>query len=515
LTYIGVKLRRDDYRAIIIVILSYSFATLTGFFRQAVVARYLGVGRAADIYLVAFALPEFVFIALPIVLYPAFIPLFTESRHRFNEAAAWKLVQQTAIGLSFLMILLTLLAGWGAPIFIRWLSPGFSPSDQSIAIRALRLMLPSLCLMSLATLSSAVLIIYRKFAPPALMTAVFNITFAIVLIALPVDSLIERASWAVTIGAAAAFLFQIPILCFYHLRPNTSYPRSDLLFRSNDSSIGVNQVVRLAGPLVAGYAVHHFILLVDRAMATRLEPGSVAALSYANHLALVIGQLSGMAVSMVLFPLLADQISQKDLDGVRTSLADALRLIWLIALPTSIGLIVLREPIISILFERGAFDQLATAAVSAPLVWYSLAVLVDASGQPFWRVIYAQKSSWTVLGVNGIQTIIRFLGNIILINLIGYVGLALSAALGLTLQTLILGWLIYHRIGTFWTAAWWQEIRRIMVATISAAFVTSVLVYSWTSPPILQILIVGIIGGFVYLVVLQLTKIQKEYKTWR
>jgi putative peptidoglycan lipid II flippase len=508
-----VKLRRDDYRAIIIVILSYSVATLTGFLRQAVVARYLGVGRAADIYLIAFSLPEFVFIALPIVLYPAFIPLFTESRHRFDEAAAWKLVKQTALGLLFLLLFLTLLVGLGAPIFLRWLSPGFSSSDQVIAIRALRLMLPSLCLMSLATLSSAVLIVSRQFAPPALVAAVFNITFVIVLIALPVDSLIDRASWAVTIGAAAAFLFQIPILWSYHLRSNTSNPRSDLSFKPKDSSIGVNQVVRLAGPLAAGYAVHHFILLVDRAMATSLEPGSVAALSYANHLALVIGQLSGMAVSMVLFPLLADQISQKDFDGVRTSLADALRLIWLIALPASIGLIILREPIISILLERGAFDELAKATVSAPLVWYSLAVLVDALGQPFWRLIYAQKSSWTVLGVNGIQTIIRFLGNIILINLMGYLGLALSAALGLTLQTLILGWLIYHRIGTFWTDAWWREIRRIMVATISATFVTSVLVFSWTFTPILQILIIGIIGGFTFLAVLQLAKILMEHTT--
>ena len=110
-------------------------------------------------------------------------------------------------------------------------------------------------------------------------------------------------------------------------------------------------------------------------MATTAGPGSVAALSFAYHLALIIGQLSGMAVSTVLFPHLAEQINQKDIDGARSSLADALNLIWAIALPACVGLIILRTPIISVLLERGAFDMVATSLVSTPLVWYCLAVL--------------------------------------------------------------------------------------------------------------------------------------------
>src|SRR5512140_1150553 len=108
---------RDDRRAIIVVIVGFAVSTLTGFLRQIVVAQQLGVGSDADIYLVAFAIPEFVFIALPIVLYPAFIPLYTDWRLRFGSTTARKLSWQTAIGLLLFLFALSLIIALGAPIF--------------------------------------------------------------------------------------------------------------------------------------------------------------------------------------------------------------------------------------------------------------------------------------------------------------------------------------------------------------------------------------------------------------
>jgi hypothetical protein len=82
--------QRDDYRATLIVMFGLAAANLTGFLRQAAIAHQLGAGRAADIYLVAFAVPEFIFVALPIVLSPAFIPLFADCRLQAGEASAWR-----------------------------------------------------------------------------------------------------------------------------------------------------------------------------------------------------------------------------------------------------------------------------------------------------------------------------------------------------------------------------------------------------------------------------------------
>ena len=435
-------MQRDDYRATLIVMFGLAAASLTGFVRQAVVAYQLGAGRAADVYLVAFAVPEFAFIALPIVLSPAFIPLFADCRLRAGETRAWRFGLRVAGALLAVLLLFTAVAGLGAPLYLGWLAPGFSPRERAQAVQATRLMLPAISLMGLSTLAGAVLQVYRRFARPVLATAAYNLTFIITLLVAPLVWPVGRAAWGVTLGAAAALVLQLPLL-WRHRPPPTGRERESI----PPPTGGVRQVARLAGPLAAGYAVHHVILFVDRAMATSLGTGSVAALNYAYHLALVVGQLSGLAVSTVLFPRLAEQVASDDTAGARASLSGALRFVWAVGLPATCGLILLRAPIVRLLFEHGAFDQAATAAVSTPLIWYGLAVLADALCQPLWRVVYAQRSAWTVLAVNGLQTGIRLLGNLALTPTFGYNGLALSAALGLSVQAVVLWWLVRRRLG--------------------------------------------------------------------
>ncbi|MBI1876737.1 MAG: polysaccharide biosynthesis C-terminal domain-containing protein, partial [Chloroflexi bacterium] len=250
-------------------------------------------------------------------------------------------------------------------------------------------------------------------------------------------------------------------------------------------------------------AVHHLSLFVDRAFATGLGVGSAAALSYAYHLALVVGQLSGLAVSTALFPHLAEQISRNDGVGARRSLADALRLVWLIALPASAALIVLRTPLIRLLLEHGAFDQAATSAVSTPLVWYTLAVLADALCQPLWRVVYVQRSGWTVLAVNGLQTALRLLFNFVLVPFFGYNGLAMSAVIGLTIQVLVLGWWVHRRLGRYLTNGWPHDIARIILATVASAAASMALTMSLGDvSPLIVLALAGLVSSLTYLVAL-------------
>jgi putative peptidoglycan lipid II flippase len=155
---------------------------------------------------------------------------------------------------------------------------------------------------------------------------------------------------------------------------------------------------------------------------------------------------------------------------------------------------------VQLLFERGAFDTAATRAVSDVLVWYALAVLADALCQPLWRVLYARRSVWTVLAVNGLQTGIRILCNVALIQNFGYNGLALSAALGLSIQALLLGHWVRRQLGTYLTAHWWQSAIKVVLATALAAAVTSLVASHLSALPALALLCVGgTVGGFIYL----------------
>jgi putative peptidoglycan lipid II flippase len=477
--------------------LGFAAASLSGFLREAALAYELGAGRATDIFLIAFTVPEFIFVALPIILGPAFIPLFSEVRLRVSEVGAWRFGLQVAGALVAFLLAVTALVAWSAPAFLRLLAPGFGPLERAEAGRALSLMLPAISLMGVAVLAGAALQVYRRFGRPALATATRNLAFIAALLWLPLLWPVGRAASGVTLGAAAALLLQVSLLLRYRPR--------DLSVRSNHGTgqtpLGVKDVAHLAGPLAAGYAVHHAILLVDRAMATTLGPGTVATLNYAYRLALVVGQLSGLAVSTAVFPRMAEQATTGDRAGLRASLAGALHFVWLIGLPASFALIVFRVPLVEVLFERGAFDQQATTAVSAAVVWYALAVLADALCQPLWRVVYAWRSARTVLAVNGLQTGARLLGNLALIGSLGYNGLALSAFFGLALQAVVLGWMVRRRLGTFLSRRWWRGALAVILATACAVGVA----YFWANQlqpesAMLTLLIGGALAGSVYLV---------------
>jgi len=498
-------MRSKDYRATLILMAGLVAATGTGFLREAALAHQLGAGRATDIYLIAFTIPELVFISLPIVLTPAFIPLFADLRLHVGEAGAWRFGFQVARSVLVLLLALTVLLAVSAPLYLRWIAPGFGELEMEQTLHAVNLMLPAITLMGGATLAGAILQVYRRFARPALATATFNLTFVVALFALPMAWPVGRAAWGVTLGTASSLLIQGSLLWRYR-------PRSLVKGRNDETekrTLGVEHMVRLAAPLAVGYAVHHAILLVDRAMATTLAAGSVATLNYAYRLALVVGQLSGLAVSTVLFPQMAEQAARKDLAGLRSNLAGALRFVWMVGVPASGALVVLRTPLVQALFERGAFDQAATAAVSDVLVWYALAVLADALCQPLWRVLYAQRRAWPVLGVNGLQTAIRILCNVALIRSLGYSGLALSAAVGLVVQLLMLGQIVRSDVGAYLNKKWWQDAAKTLLATAAALVVAGLLASRLSAAPAFVALVAsGGLGTLSYLVVMRLMEMR-------
>jgi putative peptidoglycan lipid II flippase len=481
--------------------LGLALATGTGFLREAALAFELGAGKAMDTFLIAFTVPEFFFIALPVVLVPAVIPLFAAIRLQAGDRAVWQSAAQIAGALLVLLLALSALAALGAPLYLRWLAPGFGPVALIQTQRALYMMLPAISLMGLAVLAGAFLQIHRRFGRPALSTAAYNLTFVAVLLGLPLIWLVDRAALGVTLAAAAALLIQIPLLLRY--RPSRTAPDQEREMQRPDK--GPRHLARVATPLAAAYVTHHLILFADRAMATTLQTGSVATLNYAYRLALVIGQLSGLAVSTALFPRMSEQEAGGNQPGLRDSLAGALRFVWLVGLPAAGGLIVLRLPLVEVLFERGAFDEAATTAVSAVLPWYALAVLADAFCQPLWRVLYAGRQGRAVLAVNSLQTAIRLAANVALINPLGYNGLAISAALGLSVQLVVLVWLVHRRLGAYLTKDWWRSAFHGAVATIPALIVAGFLVHQLSAAPaLLALLIASTLGALIYLLLLRL-----------
>lgn len=438
----------------------------TGFLRQSALAATLGAGRSTDIFLVAYALPEFVYVALPIVLSPVVIPLFAQASRQQGEAAAWGAAMRLGMWLAGGMLALAAAIGWASPVLLAWLSPGFQSAERAQALRVFYPMLPGLLLMGVSTLMGALLQVYRRFARPALTTAVFNLVFIAGLLWLPFEQPLMRAGPAVTLGALAAVLFQLPLLLSV---------RRQVAGGVSAERVDLGPAFRLLGWMAAGYGAHHLILFIDRAMATAQGEGSAAVLNFGYHLALTVGQVSGLAVSTVLFPTLSESIAAQDLGAARRTLTRAMGMVLALALPAGFGLIALRQPVVQALLEYGAFTAADTRAVGVSLSIYTGAVIIDALCQPLWRVVYALKSGKTVLAVNGCQTLIRLGANLILLQYFGYNGLAISAALGLGAQLLLLAGLARKQIGWRISGPGWQQAAVTTLAAGLAALAAVIL----------------------------------------
>lgn len=428
-------INRKELRSITFVILGLTFSTLTGFFRQSVIAFTLGAGRKSDIFFIAYAIPEFIYIALPIILWPIFIPLFSKVRTEKGERAAWIWATQLSGWVILILVIFTLLCIIFAPILLGWLSPGFDASEQKQTIDIFYPMIPSILLMGLSFLLSSFLQIYRRFVRPALTTAVYNLVFVACLLWLPFDNPIDRTGWSVTLAAGFAALFQLPIILRLWYKVKN---QSKILTLSHYK---MSEAFQLLWWMTIGYSVHHLILFIDRAMATGLGTGAVATLNFGYHLALVVGQVSGAAVSFVAFPIIVKSFVENNLKDTEKTLQQALWLVLGIALPLGVTLIVLRDPLVNFLLDHGAFSDQAVNAVSQVMTIYTLAVVMDSLCQPFWRLVYASRKGWLVFGVNSIQTFLRIIANLVLTKYFGYNGLVWSAVIGLSIQLILLKWL--------------------------------------------------------------------------
>lgn len=475
-------------RNYLIVLISLLFSMLTGYLRQTSIAYVMGVSQNTDIFLVTYAIPEFVFIALPIILTPAIIPFFTGIKNKYGEIVAWTFVKKIFYFFITILLIFILLNLIFRSAFLRLLSPGFDIQTHFFSQQVFLIMLPGMLFMGLAALMGAFLQVYKKFARPILMTAVYNLFFIATLFLFPDPNSVTRAAWGVTLGSLFAFLFQIPLFIRY-IPKNLS---------NNKKQIDRNEWMRtlkFTAWISIGYLAHHLIYFVDRSMATYLGEGKVAILNFAYHLSLSVGQISGLAISMVVFPNLSEKISSNLIGQANQELSKSLRYVISLSIPITLGLLIYRYPLVRFLYEYGEFSSIETQNVSNVLIFYAVAVFFDAICQPFWRYIYAFQKGRIVLGVNLIQTSIRVIANYVLIQIMDYNGIALSAALGIMIQMILLGKFIQYKYKFMIDKEDNLFILRILISSLFSAIITNYLIFPLTSDlsSILFIFITGIL----------------------
>lgn len=414
---------------------------VVGFVRDIMIAAILGTGFIADAFFVAFKLPNFFRRLFAEGAFNAgFVPMFSGILEREGKKAATSFAEQTlAVLLTALFLFVTGIQVL-MPLAMYGLAPGFvdEPDKFDLAVALTRLTFPYLLFISLVSLAGGMLNSVGRFAAVAAAPIFLNATLIIFLgLAAPA---FETAGHALAWGVAAAGIIQfVWVLAAlaragYRLR----LPRPRLTPR-------VRELLWLMLPAALGAGVVQVNLLADIIIASLLPEGSISFLYFADRVNQLPLGVIGVAVGTALLPLLSRQVAAGDEVEAKGSQNRAIEIALLLTFPAMGGIVVLATPIVTTLFERGAFDADASIATARALIGYGVGLPAYVLIKVLTPGFFARKDTKTPVRIAVVAMIANLCLNLILIWPLGHVGLALATALAAWLNAGLLATYLYRR----------------------------------------------------------------------
>lgn len=325
----------------------------------------------------------------------AFLPIFASLLVKNERAAAWKLASSLIVLVTLILSLAALLSAIFAPQIVHYLlAPGLARNPQvfALAVDLLRIQSISAVLFGLGGLVISILNAHQIFLIPQLTAALYQIgqIFGVLVLARWMG--IYGLAWGVVIGSGLFLLVQLPIL--FRLKGEFA-PSLGLM------NPDVRKVLQLMGPRVFGAAVVQLNFWVNNNLASRMAEGSIISISYGFMLMLMAQAAIAQSAAIAAMPTFSVQYALGRLDEMRRSLASTLRGIFLLAIPASVGLIMLARPIVSLLYQRGEFDAVVAEMTAWALLWYAAGLVGHSVMEILTRAFYAQHDTKTpvIIGV--------------------------------------------------------------------------------------------------------------------
>ena len=411
---------------------------ITGFMRDFLIARAFGASGYTDAFFVAFRIPNLLRrLFAEGAFSQAFVPILAEYKNQKGDRATRLLVDHVATVLTWVLLATCLLGIAASPVIVYFIATGLK--DDPIAFNAsvvmTRIMFPYIGFMSLVALSGGILNTWREFRIPAFTPVLLNLSFicASLLVAPYMSQPVYALAFAVFFGGVLQLGIQVPALLKIGMLPHISLsPRNAL------SDPGVRRVLKKMVPATFAVSVAQISLIINTNIATHLEKGSVSWLSYADRLMEFPTALLGVALGTILLPSLSKAHAEGN-DAEYSSLLDwGLRLTFLLALPSAVGLATLSEPLTATLFHYGKFDAQAVLMTGRALIAYGVGLIGLILVKILAPGFYAKQDIRTPVKIALGVLVATQLMNLIFVPWIALAGLALSIGLGACLNAVCL-----------------------------------------------------------------------------
>jgi len=435
---------------------------ILGFVRDIVIATLFGATAGADAFLVAFKIPNFMRrLFAEGAFSQAFVPVLSEYKNNSPEKVQ-SLIDHVAGTLGFILIILTVLGIIFAPYLIMLFAPGFvdEPHKYQLAVDMLRITFPYLLFVSLTAFAAGILNSYDHFSSPAFSPVILNL--CMIAAALGFSQYFQEPilalAWSVLISGILQFVFQLPFLSKLHLMP---VPR---LKKEQDE--GVKKILNLMLPVLFSVSVGQISLLISTLMASFLVTGSIAWLYYADRLLEFPIGVFGVALATVVLPRLSGLAARNAQEDYNKTLDWSLKWVFLVGVPSTLGLIFLSKPIFVTLFYRGQFGLNDVEMSAQALMAYSIGLLGFVLIKILASGFFARQDTKTPTKVAFISIMSNIVLNFVLIWSLKHVGLALATALSATLNAGLLYFYLRKQNAFQPLKGWGLFLGRITIASI-------------------------------------------------
>lgn len=454
------------------VSLAVFLSRILGLVRDQVFAKLFGVGLYNDAWLVAFRIPNLLRdLFAEGALSSAFVPTFTNFLHKKGKSEAWLLANLVLCWMIIILGGLTLVFLIFSEYFVYLLAAGFADSPEKLEVTSvlLKILSPFLMLIGMASVAMGILNTMNYFFIPSLAPAIFN-----VMVILSGFFLVPQFEewglvpiYAMAVGAVAGgFLqccMQVPFLWKLGYR---------FQFKVRLNHEGIRKIISLLAPAVVGVGAVQLNILVNTQIASFLqENGPVSWLSYAFRILYLPIGLFGLAMGVVNLREVSKFAALEDWEEVKKTVANSIKLVALMSIPSMVGLIILAVPIVRVLFERGNFTSSDTEHTAYALIFYALGLFTYSCNKIYIPTFYALEDTRTPVRISLIAVGTNLIVNLILVFAIlpleyRYVGLAFGTTLSISLSNILLMRGLKHRLGSFERYRVPPMIIKLMVAAV-------------------------------------------------
>lgn len=441
-----------------IIILSFNFLSrVLGLFREIVIAVYFGATRETDAFMVAYLIPYFFYNFIGLSMAAVIIPFFVECFGNEGNKEAWNKMNIIINYLLVFMLIITLGGMLKSRLLIEVFASGFDEYTIDLAAKLTTIMMPSILFMTITGVLGGILNANNIFGPPALGSVILNLLVIISACIFTKYLGINSLVLGIVVGSIFFLLIQIPSLIQVGYRYYLTFSIT------NDI---IQKVFLPIIPVLLVTGIFQIYNLIDYHMASALIEGSISALNYARKLMQLPQGIFVMAVVTAVYPTLSRLASEQNQSGFTITLEKGIKMTLLLAIPGSIGMIVLRNPLVIFLFQRGAFDENATILTSEALLFYLIGLTGLCLYLPLTRAFFALKDIKTPSLIVISTIVIKIILNKLLIGSLKHSGLALATSVSILICMFALAYLLKHGLPELFGYSFFNFLGKTLVSSV-------------------------------------------------